>query len=149
MPEADFRLMTEATGQRIAAALEALSGTGAAAAAARTNLDVYSTGEVDAAIQQSTALKSTSDGTSAWVNAHNYIIVDATYELNTYSDVHMTMLIPKASLPREQVYQMGDKYNTGAQMHLQTNITYAGMVTTRLYENANEKTGVTITYYYQ
>ena len=55
MPEADYRLMTEATGQRIAAALEALSGTGAAAAAARTNLDVYSTSEVDAAIQQSTA----------------------------------------------------------------------------------------------
>lgn len=55
MPEADYRLMTEATGQRIAAALEALSGTGAAAAAARTNLDVYSTSEVDSAIQQSTA----------------------------------------------------------------------------------------------
>ena len=34
MAAADFRLMTEATGQRIAAALEALSGTGTAAAAA-------------------------------------------------------------------------------------------------------------------
>lgn len=52
---ADYRLMTEATGQRIAAALEALSGTPAAAAAARQNLDVYSTSETDAAIAQSTA----------------------------------------------------------------------------------------------
>lgn len=55
MAAADYRLMTEATGQRIAAALEALSGTGAAAAAARTNLDVYSKGETDNAIAQSTA----------------------------------------------------------------------------------------------
>lgn len=58
MAAADYRLMTEATGQRIAAALEALSGTGAAAAAARTNLDVYSKGETDTAIQQSTAYES-------------------------------------------------------------------------------------------
>lgn len=55
MAAADYRLLTEATGQRIAAALEALSGTGAAAAAARTNLDVYSKGETDTAIAQSTA----------------------------------------------------------------------------------------------
>lgn len=55
MAAADYRLMTEATGQRIAAALEALSGTGAAAAAARANLDVYSTGETDELIAQSTA----------------------------------------------------------------------------------------------
>jgi hypothetical protein len=55
MAVADYRLLTEATGQRIAAALEALSGTGAAAAAARTNLDVYSKGETDTAIAQSTA----------------------------------------------------------------------------------------------
>ena len=54
MAAADYRLMTEATGQRIAAALEALSGTGAAAAAARINLDVYSKGETDTAIAQST-----------------------------------------------------------------------------------------------
>lgn len=56
MAAADYRLMTEATGQRIAAALEALSGTGAAAAAARANLDVYSTGETDELIAQSTAV---------------------------------------------------------------------------------------------
>ena len=55
MAAADYRLLTEATGQRIAAALEALSGTGAAVAAARTNLDVYSKGETDTAIAQSTA----------------------------------------------------------------------------------------------
>lgn len=55
MGPADYRMMSEATGQRIAAALEALSGTGAAAAAARTNLDVYSKGETDTAIAQSTA----------------------------------------------------------------------------------------------
>lgn len=55
MAAADYRLMTEATGQRIAAALEALSGTGAAAAAARANLDVYSTDETDELIAQSTA----------------------------------------------------------------------------------------------
>lgn len=55
MAAADYRLLTEATGQRIAAALEALSGTGAAAAAARANLDVYSKGETDTAIAQSTA----------------------------------------------------------------------------------------------
>lgn len=55
MAAADYRLMTETTGQRIAAALEALSGTGAAAAAARANLDVYSTGETDELIAQSTA----------------------------------------------------------------------------------------------
>lgn len=61
MAAADYRLLTEATGQRIAAALEALSGTGAAAAAARTNLDVYSKGETDTAIAQSTALHSITD----------------------------------------------------------------------------------------
>lgn len=55
MAAADYRLMTEATGQRIAAGVEALSGTGAAAAAARANLDVYSKGETDTAIAQSTA----------------------------------------------------------------------------------------------
>lgn len=55
MAAADYRLLTEATGQRIAAGVEALSGTGAAAAAARTNLDVYSKGETDTAIAQSTA----------------------------------------------------------------------------------------------
>lgn len=61
MAAADYRLMTEATGQRIAAALEALSGTGAAAAAARTNLDVYSKGETDTAIAQSTAITESGD----------------------------------------------------------------------------------------
>lgn len=55
MAAADYRLMTEATGQRIATALEALSGTSAAAAAARANLDVYSTQETDDLIAQSTA----------------------------------------------------------------------------------------------
>lgn len=69
MAAADYRLLTEATGQRIAAALEALSGTGAAAAAARTNLDVYSKGETDNAIAQSTA-------TAANTAAANYSNLD-------------------------------------------------------------------------
>ena len=69
MAAADYRLLTEATGQRIAAALEALSGTGAAAAAARANLDVYSKGETDAAIAQSTAVEDVDVGVSG-VTAH-------------------------------------------------------------------------------
>lgn len=69
MAAADYRLLTEATGQRIAAALEALSGTGAAAAAARANLDVYSKGETDTAIAQSTA----DLVTPAWISVNpNY-----------------------------------------------------------------------------
>ena len=94
MAAADYRLLTEATGQRIAAALEALSGTGAAAAAARTNLDVYSKGETDTAIAQSTA--------SAEANFRRFDLTSAsTYTINVPSSMVFIMLVGSATLIRQ------------------------------------------------
>lgn len=100
MAAADYRLMTEATGQRIAAALEALSGTGAAAAAARTNLDVYSKGETDTAIEQSTTTGGTNyfqspDGTQI---CYLYIR-DFTFQPNTTTTKEYTFPKPFLESP--------------------------------------------------
>lgn len=95
MAAADYRLMTEATGQRIAAALEALSGTGAAAAAARANLDVYSTGETDELIAQSTA-KTVDSGVLA-----TYTYGTLRYRLLTNFGVAQIIWSGNANIPDE------------------------------------------------
>lgn len=92
MAAADYRLLTEATGQRIAAALEALSGTGAAAAAARTNLDVYSKGETDTAIAQSTAITDYTDQISGVASKTEYINRSDASHVYTCGEICMALI---------------------------------------------------------
>lgn len=120
---ADYRLMTEATGQRIAAALEALSGTPAAAAAARQNLDVYSTSETDAKIQ--TALQRTNITSQITVNdshvrsgtANVYLIgglgiLSFSLDINSSLANNTILLTFASALNIQGLYVMGALFNS-------------------------------------
>ena len=112
MAAADYRLMTEATGQRIAAALEALSGTGAAAAAARANLDVYSTGETDELIAQSTAY------VTEYVNIGAEDMLAKIAQMDADTMIYFRTTSTTTNGPKAGMYLIGTAIRTGNNINI-------------------------------
>ena len=137
---ADYRLMTEATGQRIAAALEALSGTGAAAAAARQNLDVYSTSETDALIQQSTAITSYTGSNGLIVYRAGKLAQIAAYGTNvttagTGGDIVAT-ITDAAFRPASRIWQAAEVFDGSNYVDCNVEINTSGQISIRRADNA-------------